>query len=197
QESYCVVPFSEIVPEWLEEGEAVQEGESTREEQESLVHPKKARKLPDRFQEERLQYLSSEPAGQYSRVEPVTTATEPTDKIRLRAPLMATQQTKAFVCLFPVSVSSPNLQLAVLVGDDDTPQIGSTATSEPVSHTRQIVIQFSMDEPLSEMLGHVQGVLGTGKTTARSYTFFSFLFIIFHICFPERREPFSHGEGVM
>ncbi|RNA33331.1 hypothetical protein BpHYR1_028252 [Brachionus plicatilis] len=182
QESNLVVPNLEIFPEWLEDGEAVQEGESTREEQESLVHPKKARKLPDQLQKERLQSLSSEPAGQYSRVEPVTTATEPTDKSRLRTPLMATQQTKAFVCLFPVSVSSPNLQLAVLVGDDDTPQIGSTATSEPVSHTPQIVIQFSMDEPLSDMLGYVQGVLGTGKTTARSYTFF--LFIIFYILFP-------------
>ncbi|RNA24014.1 hypothetical protein BpHYR1_001152 [Brachionus plicatilis] len=160
QESYWVVLNSEIVPEWREEGEAVQEGESTREEQESLVHPKKARKLPDRLQKERLQPLLSETAGQYSRVQPVTTATEPTDKSRLRALLMATQQTKAFVCLFPVSVPSPNLQLAVLVGDDDT--------SEPVSHTPQIVIQFSMDEPLSDMLGHVQGVLGTGKTTARS-----------------------------
>ncbi|RNA01458.1 hypothetical protein BpHYR1_003109 [Brachionus plicatilis] len=88
QESYWIVPDSEIVPELLKEGEAVQEGENTREEQESLVRTKKARKSPDRLQKERLQSLSSEPAGQYSRVEPVTTATEPTEKSRLRAPLI-------------------------------------------------------------------------------------------------------------
>ncbi|RNA26593.1 hypothetical protein BpHYR1_018532 [Brachionus plicatilis] len=97
EENYWVVPFSEFFPGWLEEGEAVKKGESTLEEQESLVHPKRARKLPDRLQKERLQSLSNEPAGQYSRTEPFS----------LFSPNM--QQTEAFVA--PVSVSGPALQL--------------------------------------------------------------------------------------
>ncbi|RNA30553.1 hypothetical protein BpHYR1_052203 [Brachionus plicatilis] len=120
----------------------------------------------------------------------VTKPTKPTENRKLIAPLLANNKPK---CLFPISESSHNS----LVGDDDTPQIGSTATSEPVLHTPQIVIHLPTDEPLTNMLSHIQGLLVTGKTTARSSTFF--LFIIFCILFPRTsggvlpRRGIAHG----